>query len=120
MSRPPRRPGRVCEAAPWAVLVLFIPAAFLGMVMQANEYRGWGGGGVDCDGPALLAFAVPALVVYGLLALVFARSAVRRRAWVPGLAALVCAALLAPLWSNVREARAEERDPAYLEVCEGR
>jgi hypothetical protein len=106
------------RAAPWMLLALFLPVAMLGLVILPNEYERWGGGGVDCDGPMLLVFAIPAAVACSLLALVFIRRAVRRRSWVPALAALVCAVLVPPLVANIHAARAEQTDPDYQQVCE--
>jgi hypothetical protein len=106
-------------AAPWIAFVLFLPLAFLGLISQANEYGSWGAGGVDCDGPLLLMFAVPAAIAYALLALVFTRRAVMLRSWVSALAVVCCALLVAGLGSNIRSAQAELEDPGYREVCEG-
>lgn len=106
------------QAAPWAVFVLFLPVAFGGLLLLPNEYESWGGSGVDCDGPFLLVFAVPAAVVYALLTLVFGVRSVRRRDWVPGLGALLSVLLVAGLWGNLREARAELADPDHRLVCE--
>jgi hypothetical protein len=108
------------QAAPWAALVLFLPVAVLGLTLLPNEYESWGGSGVDCDGPYLLVFAGPAAVVYALLTLVFGVRAVRRRDWAPGLGALLSALLVAGLWGNIREARAELADPDHRLVCERR
>jgi len=124
MSRPvpppPAGRGRWRKRAPWIVLVLFLPVAFLGLVTHANEYKSWGGGGVDCDGPFLLVLAEPAAIVYAILAVIFIRRALVRRSWMSGVAVVFCAALVAGLLGNIREARAELKDPGYREVCEGR
>lgn len=98
--------------------MLFLPVAFLGLALLPNEYESWGGSGVDCDGPFLLVFAVPAAVVYALLTLVFGIRTVRRRDWVPGLGALFCVLLAVGLWGNIREARAELADPDHRLVCD--
>lgn len=111
------RSWRKRDVALWAVLVLFLPVAFLGLVIQPNEYASWGGSGVDCDGPALVAFAVPAAVVYGLGGLLLLRRTVRRRSWGAGIAALACAALVAGLVANTRAANREAAQPYYIETC---
>ena len=112
----PRR-FRRRPAAPWTVFALFLPVALLGLMLQANEYRAWGGSGVDCDGPFLLVFAIPAAIVYAVLALVFTRRAVMLRSWGSGVAVILCGVLAAGLWSNVRAARAELEDPGHRQVC---
>lgn len=106
------------RAAPWIVFVLFLPAALLGIALPANEYESWGGSGVDCDSPAaIVGLALVAGTAYALVAIVFIRRAIRRRGWVPGVAALFCVALLALLARNVRAANAEAADPNHQEVC---
>lgn len=104
----------------WVLLAAALPLAFLGLVSHANEYRSWGGSGVDCDGPALLMFAWPAAVVYTFGALVFIRRAIRRFRVGPALAAVLCVLLVVGLAANIRAAHRELNDPGYRLVCEGR
>jgi hypothetical protein len=105
----------------WGVLILFLPLAFLGVVVPANEYASWGGGGVDCDGPAGIWFsAVPAMIVYGLAALVFIHRAFRRRSWGAGMGALACLLLVLALANNLGNAYREAAQPYYSELCLGR
>jgi hypothetical protein len=105
----------------WGVLILSLPLAFLGVVGMANEYASWGGGGVDCDGPAAIWFsALPAVVVYGLAALVFIRRAFRRRGWGAGVGALACLLLVLALANNLGNAYREASQPYYSEVCGSR
>lgn len=102
----------------WGALVLFLPVALFGMLLPANEYASWGGGGVDCDGPAAVVIAAfTATIVYGLAGLVFIRRAVRGRRWGAGLAALACIALVAALANNWGNANREAGTGHYREVC---
>lgn len=118
MSQTTRRIDGIRRAAPWIVLALFLPAAFFGIVLPANEYERWGGSGVDCDGAAAILFlALPAAAAYAVVAAVLARRAIRRRGWVPGAAALLCVVLVALLVRNIRVANAQAADPAHQEVC---
>lgn len=118
MAAVPGMPSdRARSVALWGTLALFLPLAFVGLVLSANEYRAWGGSGVDCDGPMLLGAAVPAAVVYTLGALVLARRAHGRRSWGAGLAAVLCVAIVALLGLNIRSALRELNDPAHREVC---
>jgi hypothetical protein len=113
-----RRLAALRRAAPWIALGLFVPAAFFGIVVPPNEYESWGGSGVDCDSPAvILGLGAPAAAAYVLIALVLARRALHRRAWVPGVGALACVLLVALLARNLRAATAETADPIHQEVC---
>lgn len=114
----PRR-FRWRRAAPWIAFVLFLPVALLGLMLRANEHRAWGGSGVDCDGPLLLVFAIPAAIAYAFLALVFTRRAVALRSWASGAAVVLCGLLVAGLGSNIRAAQAELEDPGHRQVCGG-
>lgn len=107
-------------AAPWLALALGLPLAVMGLALQANEYRSWGGSGVDCNGPFLLVFAVPAAIVYAFLALVFLGRVLVLRSWTAALAAAFSVLLVAGLWENIRQARAELSDPDHQLVCERR
>jgi hypothetical protein len=112
------RPWR--PAVPWAVFVLFLPVAFLGLVLLPNEYRSWGGSGVDCDGPFLRVFAIPAAIVYALLGSIFIARALMLRSWAAGVAVVFCGLLVAGLCNNIRKAQAELEDPDHRQVCERR
>lgn len=57
-----------------AVLVAALPLALSAAIMSANEYRGWGLDAVDCDGSVhILIFALPAMAIYGVAAVVNGR-----------------------------------------------
>jgi hypothetical protein len=114
---PRYRTVRWRSVALWTVLLLGLPLAFLGLVVPANKYESWGGSGVDCDGPALLMFAIPAAVVYALGALVFIRRAVRRRWTGDVLMAVACIALVVALVNNIGNARREQGESSYQETC---
>lgn len=102
----------------WGVLVLFLPLAFVGLVALPNEYESWGGGGVDCDGPAAIMLAAwPTAIVYGLAGLVFILRAFRRRSWGAGVGALLCVLLVFGLTNNIRAAAREAAEPSYREIC---
>jgi hypothetical protein len=102
----------------WSVLILFLPLAFMGVVALPNERTSWGGGGVDCDGPAAIVMAAwPSAIVYGVAALVFTRRALRRRSWGGGVGALLCLLLVAALARNIVAANREAATPSYREIC---
>ncbi len=101
----------------WALLVGTLPLAFLVLISLPNEYRSWGGSGVDCDGPAVAVLGYPVAVVYSFGALVFIRRALRRFRWGPAVAAVLCLALVWGQVAKIREAEREVRDPGYQEVC---
>ncbi|HST59018.1 MAG TPA: hypothetical protein VLK84_10025 [Longimicrobium sp.] len=102
----------------WGALVLGLPFALFGMLMPANEYASWGGGGVDCDGPGVVVMlAFFSSLVYGVAALVFIRRAVRGRRWGAGLAAAACIALVAGEVNNWGNANREASTSSYREIC---
>lgn len=114
------RSSRWRAALPWMAFVLFLPVAFLGLMVPVNEYRGWGGSGVDCDGPTVvLMFAVPAAIAYVFLGLLFTGRAWVLRNAASGIAMILCALLLAGLWPRIREAQAALEDRDYLQTCGG-
>lgn len=118
-SRPWLARGQWRERAPWVFFVLFLPVAFMGLILLPNEYRSWGGSGVDCDGPFLLVFAIPAAIVYAFLGLVFTGRMLMLRSWIAGVALVCCGLLVAGLWGNIRQAHAELEDPGHRQVCGG-
>lgn len=113
-------PAPLRGMVPWGVLALFLPPAFMGIVALPNEYRSWGGSGVDCDGPLLVTWAVPAAVVHAVDALVFISRVFRHRSPGAGVAAAACLLLVAGLVANVGAARRETKDPDYRLVCQNR
>ena len=91
----------------YALLVLALPLAVLGMLVPPNEYRAMGGGGIDCDGPLqVLLFAGPAFAIYGVAALCNGIAPRRpRNLVIAGLALLLCLGLginLARAWQESR------------------
>lgn len=117
---PTRRPSRWRAAAPWIAFGLFLPVALFGLLLPVNEYRGWGGSGVDCDGPTVvLMFAVPAAIVYAFLGLLFTARGLVLRSRTSGFAVMLCALLLAGLWPSIRAAQAEFDDHDYRQTCAG-
>lgn len=91
----------------YAILVLGLPLAVLGMLAPPNEYSAMGGGGIDCDGPLqVLLFAGPAFAIYAGATL-WNGIALRRprNLVIAGLALLLCVGLginLARAWQESR------------------
>lgn len=107
-----RRPWAVLG---YAVLVLALPIAFLGL-MPANEYKAWGGGGIDCDGPGpVLFFGIAAIAVYLTGALLNGRHFRKpARLLISAACVLVCLALVPNVVDAFREQRLNDLAP---ETC---
>jgi hypothetical protein len=101
-----KRPRHLAAIFGYTALVVALPIAVLGL-MPANEYKAWGGGGIDCDGPGLVVFfGVAALVIYGAGAVLNGRHFGKPlRLLVAGACVLVCLALI----PNVADALKEQR-----------
>ena len=109
--------GRVKSSWPWVLLVLGLPLAAFGLLLPPNEYESWGGSGVDCDGPFLLAFALPALAIYLVCSIALSRRTVLARSWPAAIAALFCLALVLALGANGLSAINELRRPDHRASC---
>lgn len=100
------RPRRFWPFLGYAALVAALPMALLGL-LPANEYKAWGGGGIDCDGPGpVLFFGAVAIAVFGAGAVLNGRHFRKPvRLLVAGICALVCLALVPNVADAVREQR---------------
>ena len=80
--------------------------AFLGL-LPANEYKAWGGGGIDCDGPGpVLFFGAVAIAIYGAGVVLNGRHFTRpARLLIAGACAFVCLALVPNVADAIREQR---------------
>ncbi len=109
----PRR--RIWAFLGYAILVAALPVAVMGL-MPANEYKAWGGDGIDCDGPGLVFFfSGLGLAFYAAGALVNGRHFRRPVRLVVACACLlICAALAANLITAIREQRLNDGVP---EMC---
>lgn len=101
----------------WAILLLAFPLAFFGALQPANEYQATLGlDALDCDGPfQVLLFAAPALLIYGIGALL---SLVRWRRLSNLVVGLVCLAISAAVMANGARALAQEQE--QHEACAAR
>ncbi|MEI5681407.1 MULTISPECIES: hypothetical protein [unclassified Mesorhizobium] len=99
----------------YAALVIALPVALMGL-LPANEYKAWGGDGIDCDGPGLVFFfAGLGLVLYGAGAFVNGRHLRKPFKLVVACACLlVCLALGVNLVAAVKEQRLNDAVP---EMC---
>ncbi|KAF1056403.1 MAG: hypothetical protein GAK44_00251 [Pseudomonas delhiensis] len=110
--------AKLKSALPSILLVLGLPLASMGILLDANEYRSWGGAGVDCDGPAVVAlFAVPALLIYVACTLAFLRHAISGKSWLAALACTASLMLSILLANNLHTAWVETQSADFLEVC---
>lgn len=111
----PNRAGRHWAILGYAALVLALPLVFVGM-MPANEYKAWGGAGIDCDGPGpVLLFGVAALAVYLVGAVLNGRH-FRKPARL--LIAAICALICLVLAPNIVDAAREQRiNDLAVETC---
>ncbi|WP_018425913.1 hypothetical protein [Hoeflea sp. 108] len=102
----PNRVRRRWAVFGYAVLVAALPIAFLGL-LPANEYKAWGGGGIDCDGPGpVLFFGAVAIAIYGAGVVLNGRHFRRpARLLIAGACALVCLAMVPNVADAVREQR---------------
>lgn len=99
-----------------AILVAATPVALLAMSMPANEYKAWGVDAVDCDGPiSALLFAIPALLLYGVGAVVnglYFRY--RLNLVIAAICTVACLLIAANVIGAAREQMLMDRDP---QVC---
>ncbi|MBB6467533.1 hypothetical protein HNQ96_003414 [Aminobacter lissarensis] len=102
----PKRPRHLAAILGYTALVAGLPIAVLGL-MPANEYKAWGGGGIDCDGPGLvLFFGLLGLAIYGAGAVLNGRHFGKPfRLLVAGICVLVCLALIPNFADALREQR---------------
>jgi|JI6StandDraft_1071083.scaffolds.fasta_scaffold367466_2 hypothetical protein len=98
-------------------MLLGLPLAALGLLLLPNEYESWGGAGVDCDGPSLLLFSVPAVALYLICAIAFIRRGLLNRAWPSFAAAIVCVLLVGLLGANSIAAVKELQRPDHRASC---
>lgn len=107
-----KQPRRIASILGYAALVVALPIAVLGL-MPANEYKAWGGGGIDCDGPGpVLFFALLGLAVYGAGAVLNGRQFRQPlRLLVGAFCVLVCLALIPNVADAVREQQLNELAP---------
>ncbi|WP_395448592.1 hypothetical protein ACHMW7_27835 [Aminobacter sp. UC22_36] len=101
-----KRPRQLAAILGYTALVVALPIAVLGL-MPANEYKAWGGGGIDCDSPGpVLFFGVLGLAIYGAGAVLNGRHFRKPlRLLVAGICVLVCLALI----PNLADALTEQR-----------
>ena len=92
--------GHIRTYWPWILLLLGLPLAALGLLLVPNEYESWGGAGVDCDGPLLLLFSIPAIALYLICAIVFMRRGLLTRTSTSFAIATVCVLLVGLLSAN--------------------
>ena len=99
----------------YGILIAGLPLAFFGAIALVNEYKSWGLNAADCDGPAIaLMFSVPALVIYGIGAVLNGRRFRKGR----NLAvALLCLAICVVLSFKVVAALDEQAQMAALGWC---
>ena len=109
--------GHIKSNWPWVLLVLGLPLAALGLLLLPNKYESWGGSGIDCDGPILLVFSLPALAIYLACAIALARRALLAKNLSAAVAALVCLTLIVALGENSFLAVKELRRPDHLASC---
>lgn len=104
-----KQPRSLTAILGYAALVIALPIAFLGL-MPANEYKAWGGPGIDCDGPGpVLFFGILGLAIYGAGAVLNGRHFRKPfRLLVAGTCVLVCLALIPNVADAVREQRLNE------------
>ncbi|MBN9234209.1 MULTISPECIES: hypothetical protein [Phyllobacteriaceae] len=99
-----------------AILVAATPVALLAMSMPANEYKAGGVDAVDCDGPiSALLFAIPALLLYGVGAVVnghYFRD--RLNLVIAVICTVACLLIAANIVGAAREQMLMDRDP---QVC---
>jgi len=109
----PRR--RIWPLLGYALLIIALPVALMGL-MPANEYKAWGGDGIDCDGPGLVFFfAGLGIALYGVGALVNGR---HFRKPLRVAVACVCLSVCMALGVNIVAAIKEQRlNDAVPEMC---
>ena len=99
----------------YLALIAALLFAILAAVLPVNSYRAQGIDALDCDGPiSVLIFALPALLIYGVGAILLYRDR-RRRFHV--VAALCCAAVFCAVGWNAAAAIRESDGDASVEAC---
>ncbi|GAA2837326.1 hypothetical protein EDC40_106207 [Aminobacter aminovorans] len=104
-----KQPRHLAAILGYTALVVGLPIVVLGL-LPANEYKVWGGGGIDCDGPGLVLFlGLLGLAIYGAGAVLNGRQ-FRKPLWllVAGICVLVCLALMPNIADALREQRLNE------------
>lgn len=102
---------------PWLLMALGVPLALPGLFLLPNEYEALGGPVVDCDGPFLLAFSVPGMLVYLACAFGFARRARHGGGRWAAVGALLCLGLAVALAANSLAAARELHRPDHRASC---
>jgi hypothetical protein len=108
---------RIKSYWPWMLLLAGLPLAAFGLLLIPNEYESWGGAGVDCDGPFLLVFSIPAIVLYLICIIAFARRCLLTKTWPSFLAFTFSIVLFGFLTANSIAAFKELRLPDHRESC---
>lgn len=99
----------------YSALIAALPAAMLGAVSEANEYRAMGVEALDCDGPlGVLLFAVPAILIYGAGTII---NACRFRRCRSAVTACLCGLICVPLTVNIGAALRESNRPDVQDGC---
>ena len=99
----------------YLTLVAALPVAILATVLPVNVYRAQGIEALDCDGPiGVLFFALPALLVYGVGAILLYRKRNRR---LHRVAALCCLLVFCFVGWNAVAALRESHGGASIEAC---
>ena len=110
-----KRAARYLGCLGYGVLIAALPIAFLGAIALVNEYKSWGLNAADCDGPGIvLMFSVPAIVIYGIGAVVNGR---RFRNGRNLTVALLCLAICVGLSFKIAAALDEQAQIAALGWC---
>ena len=99
-------------------LFLFFPIAFLSSLLPANEYLAQGLVALDCDGPiAIMLFAIPSYIVYGLGAVVFTVRNFKTKKRLNIVMVTVCCLIVSAITPNVIAAIAQHNINANAERC---
>ena len=110
-----KRAARSLGCLGYAILVAALPLAFFGAIALVNEYKSLGLNAADCDGPgAVLMFSVPAIIIYGVGAVVNGR---RFRKTPNLIVALLCLSVCAGLAFKIAAALDEQARMAALGWC---
>ena len=110
-----KRAARNLGCLGFAVLIAALPLAFFGAIALVNEYKSWGLNAADCDGPGtVLMFSIPAVVIYGIGAVVNGR---RFRKRLNLIVALLCLVLCAGLAFKIAAALDEQAQMTALGWC---
>jgi uncharacterized BrkB/YihY/UPF0761 family membrane protein len=99
----------------YLALIAALPLVILAIIIPVNSYRAQGIEALDCDGPAnVLLFALPALLIYGIGAILLYRSRNRRLHFV---ASLCCLLVFCTVGWNAAAALRESYGAASIEAC---